>query len=119
MALISRLEPTGLVVTRATGVLTASDLTEKQAHPTPELLDLREIEDFAVTAEGIRELAEHAASRAEQLAPGRLAVLVASDTVFGMFRMLQALLDGTGIEIRVFRDPAQAYAWLGSPSPEH
>jgi hypothetical protein len=55
---------------------------------------------------------------AERARPGRVAVLVSSDTVFGLFRMLQALVDGSPLELCVFRDPAQANAWLSTASEE-
>lgn len=113
MALSRKLDPSGLVVTRATGVLTAEDLTAKAPSLAPELVDLREIDDFDVTADAIRELAQRAIRNAERLRPGRMAFLVSSDAVFGMCRMFQALVDGSALEVRVFRDPPEAYAWLG------
>jgi hypothetical protein len=118
MALSRTTEASGLVVTRGDGVLTAFDLLARPGSTSPELLDLREVEDFPVTAEAIRELAEKIVRRAERSRPGRLAVLVSSDPVFGMFRMLQALVDGSGLELQVFREPREARAWLGVATPD-
>ncbi len=44
--------------------------------------------------------------------PIRWALLVERAVDYGMGRMAEALLDGSGIELRVFQDPAEAEAWV-------
>ena len=45
-------------------------------------------------------------------APGRCAVLAGSDVVFGLLRMYEAYSDGSPVEVRAFRDAAEARAWV-------
>jgi len=45
----------------------------------------------------------------------RIAVVAESDAGFGMGRMFQQLLDESGTEVGVFRDPRAARTWLGLP----
>jgi hypothetical protein len=45
----------------------------------------------------------------------RRAVVVASDVVYGLARMHEQLRNESGDDLRVFRDRADALAWLGLP----
>lgn len=59
---------------------------------------------------------QSAADRSQNLwrdmAGGRTAILVARDSDFGMGRMYEQMAAGMPREIRVFRDRAEAIAWL-------
>jgi len=46
------------------------------------------------------------------LTPSRVAVVVASQATYGMFRMLQSLGVDTPAEMEIFRDHEEAEAWI-------
>ena len=48
---------------------------------------------------------------------GRVAVVAVDDLTYGLARMWEAFVDGAGWEHRVFRDRAEATAWLAQKSP--
>ena len=48
----------------------------------------------------------------------RIAIVAASDEVFGLSRMSQALREGSPPEFHVFRDMPPAREWLGLPAEE-
>ena len=86
------------------------------------LWDLRRANlDF--DAQEIRQLARFVL-RDRSPDPCRTAYLVGSELQFGMARMFESLTHGSGIERGVFRDRAEAEAWLlaggrrGPPSDE-
>jgi hypothetical protein len=110
-----------LVLTTASGVLTDDDILQlkKQLVGDPafkpgmgELSDVRAVEQLAVTPEGVRLMVQHDAAHADQVRTIRLAIVVAKDEVFGMARMYQMLTEGTVDNVKVFRDIAEARAWL-------
>lgn len=47
--------------------------------------------------------------------PFRTAVVVERDVGFGLARMYEAFSDGSGEDVRVFRDVAEALDWLALP----
>jgi len=116
-----------LVLTRAWGILADADILDhkeqlaKDPHvraPMVELSDLRSVERLDVTTEGVKAMVAHDTKNADQVAGHRLALVVGSDEVFGMARMygLRRSADGDGVG--VFRDVADAEAWLGiGPTP--
>ncbi len=123
MSLTYRVDvPSGLIVTCGTGSVTDEDVVakERSLHSDPaarscrfELLDLREVERFSVSGETMRRLAEMHAETAEGLRKSRVAVIALSDATFGMWRMYQALVEGSGLDVKVFRELGEARAWLG------
>lgn len=84
--------------------------------PMPVLVDARE----SVTVPD-QTLLRRYAGLAMQRGPaigGRWAFVVADDLRYGLGRVFEAFTAGSGIECRVFRDPAAARAWLRSASNE-
>jgi hypothetical protein len=65
----------------------------------------------------IRLIAEEVARRADDFG-GRLALLANSDVVYGLMRMGEVWVQAEGrVRSRVFRDEAEALAWLAPPGP--
>lgn len=115
-------EEFGVVLSRASGRLTDSDLLEhqRQLRSDPafqpdlnQLFDFRDVTDVEVTAAGIHSLAE----RNPFGSGARRAFVVASQAMYGMMRMFQILTDTHPDELRVlFQDLGSANAWLRLPS---
>jgi hypothetical protein len=61
----------------------------------------------------IRAVALEVMARQAVLGPCRWAVLVGSDTSYGMARMWGLLTEPSGVEIKPFRTPGEAARWLG------
>jgi hypothetical protein len=110
-----------VVWSRAWGVVTDEELdahsrallTDPRFEPSfRQLQDLTDVTDPRVTPAGLLLLA--------QINPfgkhARRAALAASDVVFGLARMHEQLRNESGDELRVFRDRADALAWLGLPA---
>jgi hypothetical protein len=55
-------------------------------------------------------------ARQAVLGPCRWAVLVASDTSYGMARMWGLMTESSGVAIKPFRTPGEAARWLGLPA---
>jgi hypothetical protein len=65
----------------------------------------------------VRYLAERAITMANNVACGRLAIVVATDVEYGMARMYMSLADATRPDTMVFRNSEEALAWaLGNAS---
>jgi hypothetical protein len=103
------------------GELTKDDVlgfrARVQADPSywpgmPELVDCRGLSTL-FSADDLRALAARM-ERPASPRPWRCAVLVSSDVVYGLARMYDAFVDAAPIEVRPFRDPAEATAWLTS-----
>lgn len=110
-----------LVMTKAWGILTDGDiLAHKEGllnDPAfgpgmSELSDVRAIERLDVTTAGVRAMVNHDTANATRQSGHRLAVVVASDPVFGMARMYQLMGDQEH-KVGVFRTIDEARAWLG------
>jgi hypothetical protein len=108
----------GLVIVTVTGELSDETLLEIPAalHANPELrpessllVDLSGAEGRRVTSAGVRRLAEQPLYFAKS---SRRAVVVPSDLGFGVARMYDLLRDASGGGVRVYRDRAEAEAWL-------
>ena len=77
-----------------------------------DLVDLRGLERLDVSSESIRRLVSMF-TPLDGVAPNtRLAIVAPRDDVFGMARMYQILRSDAPEEIAVFRDRAEADAWL-------
>jgi hypothetical protein len=112
-----------LIIVRARGVLTESDVSRARARlrQDPEfdpefdqLFDARDVEDIALSKEGMARLADTSI-----LAPAVRRAFVAATTLqYGMARMFTAVSEQRQHVTQVFRRLEEAEAWLaGSPPP--
>ena len=88
---------------------------ENPADPFERFVDFSRLTKVAVRTDHVFEFAR---KRAEQFAAVRpvKSAFYAEDWVgFGIARMYEALMQGTLIEVRAFRDRAKAAEWLGVP----
>jgi hypothetical protein len=75
----------------------------------PGLIDCRRVKSLFSIADLRRTAAD---LRARPEIRGRAAVLATSNLVYGLLRMYEVFSDGDPVEIRVFRQPEEALAWL-------
>src|SRR3972149_3691406 len=123
MPISYRIDPSRkLVLTTATGVLTDDDLIRHKqrlvADPAfqpdmRQLSDVRGVTDLQVTPLGVRLMVAADEAHAPALGGHRLAIVVIEDLTFGMARMYQMLAEDTTRSVGVFREIAEAEAWLG------
>jgi hypothetical protein len=109
----------GLIVTRASGVLTFEDVLsgreQARTHPSfdaryNDLFDLRDVTDIHITG---AEMARIAGTSV--LSPGVYrAFVVRTQVQYGMARMFSGLAEPHDQHVFVFRDLAVAEAWLSS-----
>jgi len=111
-----------MVVTTVTGIVSVEEMLAhlrtlakdpRYRQDFRGLSDYTNAEPFKATGEDVWRLAE-----ALPVAEGaRRAILVASDLHYGFGRIVESVRDRPGVSIAVFRDRAQALAWLdGRPS---
>jgi len=110
-----------LIVVRAYGVLTEADVTRvrEQIRVDPgfnrefdQLFDARDVEDIALSKEGMARLADTSI-----LAPEVRRAFVAKTTLqYGMARMFTAVSEQRQHITQVFRELEQAEAWLARPA---
>lgn len=115
-----------VVVVRAEGVVRDADLLDlaRQLAADPqvrsgvhELVDLRDADVAAVTSEALREMADTFAAHDAGPTGARIAIVASRDAAYGLSRMYQAYRgDRIPAELSVFRDMAEARAWLGLPA---
>lgn len=72
--------------------------------------------EIGVTADGVRELVEFNRKFPSDLNHQRVAIVASTDLGYGMSRMLQAYSEDLPGEYSVFRDMAEACAWLEIPA---
>ena len=77
-----------------------------------EFVDARGV-GLTLTPDEIRRIVDLVRSASQEVAFGRTAVLVSSDYVFGMVRMLEMLMEDV-CEVRPFRGEQEARDWLAS-----
>jgi hypothetical protein len=83
----------------------------------PGLIDCRGVKSLFSIMD-LRRTAADARRRPELQVPGRAAVLASSNLVYGLLRMYEVFNEGNPAEIRVFRKPEEAMAWLkGGAAP--
>lgn len=81
-----------------------------------ELVDVRDADLSAVSSEALREMAATFAAHDTGPTGARIAVVAWRDAAYGLSRMYQAYRgDEIPAELSVFRDMAEARAWLGLP----
>lgn len=111
-----------LIVVRAYGVLTEADVTRvrEQIRVDPgfnrefdQLFDARDVEDIALSKEGMARLADTSI-----LAPEVRRAFVARTTLqYGMARMFTTMSEQRQHITQVFRELEQAESWLSRPMP--
>lgn len=110
-----------LVRTTVTGRLTDADLLAHKhallADPRfsmgmNELSDIRGVEDFQVTPEGIMAAAFFDSQNKAGLGTHQLALVASADLVFGMARMYGMRTEGNTGGVGVFRSEEEARSWL-------
>jgi len=105
------------VVTRASGLVTFSELSEHlDAEERERALDLTELFDARgattdITADQIKQLVRRAAETARRTALGPTAIVTHDDFVFGMARMYSILVENVA-PVGVFREREPAIEWL-------
>ena len=79
------------------------------------LVDARGVRQMDVTPAGLRRLADLIQTVDRLQLPTKVAIVAESDVAFGMARMYQSIRASGGApsEHRVFREMAEARAWLG------
>jgi hypothetical protein len=77
----------------------------------PGLIDCRGVKSL-FSIRDLRQTAADARNRPKMQVPGRAAVLASSNLIYGLLRMYEVFNEGSPSEIRVFRKPEDAMAWL-------
>ena len=77
----------------------------------PSLIDCRRVKNLFSIADLRKTAADHK-RRPELKVPGRAAVVASSNLIYGLLRMYEVFSEGAAVEIRVFRKPEEALAWL-------
>ena len=106
-----------LVVSTATGFLTAADILAHQRRllgdadfdpSCSQIVDCTAVTGIDLSAEDVRAVGATTIFSAHS----RRSVVVTSDEQYGLFRMFQMIREGHGeYGIRVFRDPKEALRW--------
>jgi SpoIIAA-like len=78
------------------------------------LIDFRAVTSL-LSPTDLRSLAADVRKLTRAQGKQRCAILVESDALFGLMRMLEAYSDGASVEVRAFRDRADAVDWLNAP----
>ena len=87
-------------------------------YATRSLFDMRDAAPGGLSAPEMESLVGLIRSLRSDRAPSRWAILAARDVHFGLARMFEAYASNLPVEIRVFRDPEEAVAWL-EPGTRH
>jgi NAD(P)-dependent dehydrogenase (short-subunit alcohol dehydrogenase family) len=113
------------ITTRAFGEVTIDEVLqhfdELSADPSYEpdldvLLDLIDCKTLA-NADEIRTAAARVTADLSTLRFGRLAIVVASEALFGMLRMFHSFSESAFSEAQIFRDRDEALKWLDDFGP--
>jgi hypothetical protein len=75
------------------------------------LIDCRGVKSLFTVAD-LRKLAADIKHRPELRARSKSAVIASSNLVYGLLRMYEVFSEGDPVEMRVFRKPEEAMAWL-------
>jgi hypothetical protein len=77
----------------------------------PGIIDCRNVKSLFSISD-LRKTAADAKMRPKMQVPGRAAVIASSNLIYGLLRMYEVFNEGSPSEIRVFRKPEEAMAWL-------
>jgi hypothetical protein len=80
---------------------------------TLELVDMTRADGSEVSTPAVRRMVD--IDRNSPPRVSRMAIVANTEAGFGLARMYQALMEGSGTQIHVFRDLAKARSWLGLP----
>jgi hypothetical protein len=115
------------IVLKGAGKLTGPEMIEAKEEVARDEAQLRrvefwlvvftEVEAFHITIQDIRELAAIDHRLAVHLPRSAVALVAPRDHDFGMARMWEAILDIPGWTTSVFRERAEAEAWLRTVAP--
>jgi len=110
-----------LITIEASGVLTGAEVVEmrEEMNADPrlgfglrELVDVRNVTELRVTSADIDLFLSMDEEYGERVTSRTVAILATADSTFGMARMYE-LRSGRDDRVSVFRDEAEARAWLG------
>ena len=113
----------GVATLFAAGVVNAQDVVEgvQDLMADPKLMlkplvlcDFLEVTLLNVTTPELHKLCEAMGGRDSELFGARIAFVSDQAHVFGIARMLEALVEDLPIEMRVFRELAEAETWLAT-----
>lgn len=79
------------------------------------LVDLRSVTQCTVSSDAILALVNLHRHSAQQRGRARVAIVTSTDLAFGLSRMYAAQVEGSAIDVGVFRDIHQGQAWLNQP----
>lgn len=103
------------ILTAAATIAQATDRAKKLRFA---FVDVSGATEFRVTPDDVRLISRQGATIA-LLAPNAVVVIVAPiDDAYGMSRMWQTLVEGTGWQTAVFRQHDQAVTWLRDRIPD-
>jgi hypothetical protein len=108
-----RLEPDALLA-----ALMDLETDERMRPGSRSWVDLTDLDPGDIDAEVIRRAADMARRFDEGRSAIRIAVLAPGDLTFGLARMYSMMVDVLHREVRVFRDAAEARAWLCAAESE-
>ena len=121
---MARIEESGLVYIRASGVVTYEDLRnytfERQARlilGSPQLFDARDAQTD-LTIEQIQSLLNTVRDQFERGEIGPTAIVAHADSLFAQARVYQSYSVGHATPVRVFNDLAAAEQWLSNLDPQ-
>lgn len=112
------------VLFRATGVFTSEELLGclKEVVTDPRfkrtcnhLVDLRDISEFHANASDMHKKTTMDLMMAPQIGECRIALVSSSDTVYGMTRMYEIMMEDAPFIVHTFRNINAAVEWLGIP----
>jgi hypothetical protein len=114
-----------LAVCRPEGVLDmslAADILDfalalEAANPEPfdRLLDLTAVAEIRLSGDQMYHIAQVRRAATARRRPFRTAILAPSAFAYGTGRMYEVLMEGSAVEVGVFRDAGAAAGWLGVP----
>lgn len=111
-----------LVVARLSGVLTLQEILgaidgaagDPLFGPGFDVLSDHTLVEEPITPAQAKEMVKHLRELADAFQGFRWAVVTVAPASYGMIRMVSALVEPAGIDVRVFPSLAEAEAWLGA-----
>jgi hypothetical protein len=122
MPLSVRVDPAkDLVFVDASGVLSLEDalhVIDGLSMAGPEvcgrngMIDSSRVTGTTLSFDTIRQISTHVTHIEDLFRGTRWAVIAPGDVMFGFARMYEMLHSGSSFEVRIFRTPGEAHAWL-------